>query len=208
MINLAASSPARGTPERLEPTNSRAGNLPGAVVKVGVPRGPGAVEGKGQLLVVLVLLTPHPEGGEHFACRRTSTTVSLPPSHTTAHAAGLAAMHHKRARQGRSAGLGERTASPPKRPSPLAARWVCWRCPRSARRCPAGQRPRVRALAPSRRDLSAPKPTPPHAPPPSAPARSRRARSLPRAPHAPRAEGRVAWASYCIGESPLEVLCF
>ena len=87
MINLAASSPARGTPERLEPTNSRAGNLPGAVVKVGVPRGPGAVEGKGQLLVVLVLLTPHPEGGEHFACRRTSTTVSLPPSHTTAHAA-------------------------------------------------------------------------------------------------------------------------
>jgi hypothetical protein len=40
--------------------------LPGAVVKVRVPRGPGAVEGKGQLLVVLVLLTPHPEGGEHF----------------------------------------------------------------------------------------------------------------------------------------------
>jgi hypothetical protein len=41
-------------------------NLPGAVVKVGVPRRPGAVEGERQLLVVLVLLTPHPEGGEHF----------------------------------------------------------------------------------------------------------------------------------------------
>ena len=41
-------------------------NLPGAVVKVGVPRGPGAVEGERELLVVLVLLTPHPEGGEHF----------------------------------------------------------------------------------------------------------------------------------------------
>jgi hypothetical protein len=40
--------------------------LPRAVVEVRVPRGPGAVEGKGELLVVLVLLTPHPEGGEHF----------------------------------------------------------------------------------------------------------------------------------------------
>ena len=46
----------------LDPTR----RLPGAVVEVRVPRGPGAVEGKGQLLVVLVLLTPHPEGGEHF----------------------------------------------------------------------------------------------------------------------------------------------
>ncbi len=47
----------------LDPTR----RLPGAVVEVRVPRGPGAVEGKGQLLVVLVLLTPHPEGGEHCA---------------------------------------------------------------------------------------------------------------------------------------------
>ena len=49
------------------PTDSR---LPGAVVKVGVPRGPGAVEGERELLVVLVLLTPHPEGGEHFDSAR------------------------------------------------------------------------------------------------------------------------------------------
>ena len=48
------------------PTDSR---LPGAVVKVGVPRGPGAVEGERELLVVLVLLTPHPEGGEHFSLK-------------------------------------------------------------------------------------------------------------------------------------------
>ncbi len=44
--------------------------LPRAVVEVRVPRGPGAVEGKGQLLVVLVLLTPHPEGGEHFSAQK------------------------------------------------------------------------------------------------------------------------------------------
>ncbi len=50
----------------LDPTR----RLPGAVVEVRVPRGPGAVEGKGQLLVVLVLLTPHPEGGEHFLHKR------------------------------------------------------------------------------------------------------------------------------------------
>jgi hypothetical protein len=51
------------------------GRLPGAVVEVRVPRGSGVVEGKGKLLVVLVLLTTHPEvyyesshpeGGEHF----------------------------------------------------------------------------------------------------------------------------------------------
>ena len=42
-------------------------SLPRAVVKVRVPRGPGAVEGERQLLVVLVLLTPHPEGGEHLS---------------------------------------------------------------------------------------------------------------------------------------------
>ena len=66
MINLAASRPEREiSPTRVCTTECH-GNLPGAVVKVGVPRGPGAVEGKGQLLVVLVLLTPHPEGGEHF----------------------------------------------------------------------------------------------------------------------------------------------
>jgi hypothetical protein len=47
-------------------TLSRLSCLPGAVVKVGVPRGPGAVEGKGELLVVLVLLTPHPESREHL----------------------------------------------------------------------------------------------------------------------------------------------
>ena len=42
--------------------------LPRAVVEVRVPRGPGAVEGKGQLLVVLVLLTPHPKSLEHLVC--------------------------------------------------------------------------------------------------------------------------------------------
>ena len=41
-------------------------HLPRPVVKVRVPRRPGAVECKRQLLVVLVLLTPHPEGSEHF----------------------------------------------------------------------------------------------------------------------------------------------
>ena len=49
------------------------GNLPRAVVKVRVPRRPGAVEGERQLLVVLVLLTPHPEGGEHLSATGTST---------------------------------------------------------------------------------------------------------------------------------------
>jgi hypothetical protein len=39
--------------------------LPGTVVKVRVPRGPSAVERERQLLVVLVLLTPHPESCEH-----------------------------------------------------------------------------------------------------------------------------------------------
>ena len=52
--------------------------LPRAVVEVRVPRGPGAVEGKGQLLVVLVLLTPHPEGGEHFLRKESHRQ----PSHT------------------------------------------------------------------------------------------------------------------------------
>lgn len=42
--------------------------LPRAVVEVRVPRGPGAVEGERQLLVVLVLLTPHPKGREHLVC--------------------------------------------------------------------------------------------------------------------------------------------
>jgi len=40
--------------------------LPRAVVKVGVPRGPGAVEGEGELLMVLVLLAPHPQSLEHL----------------------------------------------------------------------------------------------------------------------------------------------
>ena len=76
MINLAASRPEREiSPTRVCTTECH-GNLPGAVVKVGVPRGPGAVEGKGQLLVVLVLLTPHPEGGEHFDLN-TGNNVSL-----------------------------------------------------------------------------------------------------------------------------------
>ena len=44
--------------------------LPRAVVEVGVPRGPGAVEGKGELLVVLVLLTPHPKGLEHLSAQQ------------------------------------------------------------------------------------------------------------------------------------------
>jgi len=73
MINLAASRPEREiSPTRVCTTECH-GNLPRAVVKVGVPRGPGAVEGKGQLLVVLVLLTPHPEGGEHFDLHITHT---------------------------------------------------------------------------------------------------------------------------------------
>ena len=50
--------------------------LPGAVVEVRVPRGPGAVEGKGQLLVVLVLLTPHPKGSEHFDCCARETIIA------------------------------------------------------------------------------------------------------------------------------------
>ena len=41
-------------------------HLPRPVVEVRVPRGPGAVEGKRQLLVVLVFLTPHPKGGKHL----------------------------------------------------------------------------------------------------------------------------------------------
>ena len=36
-----------------------------AVVEVRVPRRPGAVEGERELLVVLVLLTPHPKSSEH-----------------------------------------------------------------------------------------------------------------------------------------------
>eukprot|EP00960_Hanusia_phi_P034390 751038-Hanusia_phi.AAC.2 len=39
--------------------------LPRAVVEVGVPGWPGAVEGERELLVVLVLLTPHPKRLEH-----------------------------------------------------------------------------------------------------------------------------------------------
>ena len=39
--------------------------LPRPVVEVRVPRGPSAVEGERQLLVVLVFLAPHPKGGEH-----------------------------------------------------------------------------------------------------------------------------------------------
>jgi len=77
MINLAASSPERGVSPDPTRHNKCQGNLPGAVVKVGVPRGPGAVEGKGQLLVVLVLLTPHPEGGEHFDLHMKQTVSCL-----------------------------------------------------------------------------------------------------------------------------------
>ena len=46
------------------------GRLPRAVVKVRVPRRPGAVEGERQLLVVLVLLTPHPQGLEHLSAHQ------------------------------------------------------------------------------------------------------------------------------------------
>ena len=53
------------------------GNLPRAVVKVRVPRRPGAVEGERQLLVVLVLLTPHPEGGEHLSATGTSSSATM-----------------------------------------------------------------------------------------------------------------------------------
>eukprot|EP00960_Hanusia_phi_P036369 752288-Hanusia_phi.AAC.5 len=38
-----------------------------AVVEVRVPRRPGAVEGERELLVVLVLLAPHPKGLEHLS---------------------------------------------------------------------------------------------------------------------------------------------
>ena len=62
-------------------TMIRWGKLPRAVVKVGVPRGPGAVEGKGELLVVLVLLTPHPKGNEHFVCRYHSPRQTPPHLH-------------------------------------------------------------------------------------------------------------------------------
>ena len=51
--------------------------LPRAVVEVRVPRGPGAVEGERQLLVVLVLLTPHPEGGEHLSATGTSSSATM-----------------------------------------------------------------------------------------------------------------------------------
>ena len=61
-------------------TMIRWGKLPRAVVKVGVPRGPGAVEGKGELLVVLVLLTPHPESREHLLQNRKSSQNSCRPS--------------------------------------------------------------------------------------------------------------------------------
>ena len=54
-------------------------SLPRAVVKVRVPRGPGAVEGERQLLVVLVLLTPHPEGGEHLSLHKAKKEVRIGP---------------------------------------------------------------------------------------------------------------------------------
>ena len=54
-------------------------SLPRAVVKVRVPRGPGAVEGERQLLVVLVLLTPHPEGGEHLSLHKAKKGVRIGP---------------------------------------------------------------------------------------------------------------------------------
>ena len=53
--------------------------LPRAVVEVRVPRGPGAVEGERQLLVVLVLLTPHPEGGEHLSLHKAKKGVRIGP---------------------------------------------------------------------------------------------------------------------------------
>ena len=53
--------------------------LPRAVVEVRVPRGPGAVEGERQLLVVLVLLTPHPEGGEHLSLHKAKKEVRIGP---------------------------------------------------------------------------------------------------------------------------------
>ena len=42
-------------------------NLPELVVEVRVPRGPSAVEGNRELLVVLERLLPHPKAGKH--CR-------------------------------------------------------------------------------------------------------------------------------------------
>jgi len=41
-------------------------NLPELVVEVRVPRGPSAVEGNRELLVVLKALLPHPKTGEHI----------------------------------------------------------------------------------------------------------------------------------------------
>ena len=57
--------------------DSSTGRLPRAVVEVGVPRRPGAVESERELLVVLVLLTPHPKSLEHFCCS-TRNCVSEP----------------------------------------------------------------------------------------------------------------------------------
>jgi hypothetical protein len=59
--------PSHSALAALRGRESALSDLPGAVVKVGVPRGPGAVEGERELLVVLVLLTPHPERLEHFS---------------------------------------------------------------------------------------------------------------------------------------------
>ena len=70
--------PSHSALAALRGRESALSDLPGAVVKVGVPRGPGAVEGERELLVVLVLLTPHPEGGEHCFCRETGHRASEP----------------------------------------------------------------------------------------------------------------------------------
>jgi len=52
-------------------------HLPRPVVEVRIPRGPGAVECKRQLLMVLVLLTPHPKGSKHSAQHSKSSSAQM-----------------------------------------------------------------------------------------------------------------------------------
>ena len=59
-----------GEPYTAEDPAEHERNLPRAVVKIGVPRRPSAVEGKRQLLVMLVLLTPQPKRLEHFCASK------------------------------------------------------------------------------------------------------------------------------------------
>ena len=95
------------------PSRQRMDRLPRAVVEVRVPRRPGAVEGKGQLLVVLVLLTPHPKGLEHFL----HDTLHKNGEKTYSHSEGAAGFLSKSLDM-----LPDSALHPTKTPTPL------WRC--------------------------------------------------------------------------------